>query len=374
MRSRVASLLLLLVGTLPARAAAPACAKLVGAETLIRPGAHIVVGEIHGNQETPAAAATLLCLAAQKGPTRLALEVPADQEPAFTKFLTSKGTDADRARLLGESFWKRTTQDGRSSAAMLALLESARRLRSEGRDVGLVLFDIVGNVADRDVAMADNLSRAMSQAPQATFIALVGNLHARRTKGTFKQNFMVARLVETGVPITALLATHAGGSSWACAPECGPLALTTTTKSGPGVQLEPVEDRAYDGTINLGAAHFSPPAAVELTESQRLRVTTLGAEVEANAAYDKKEFRRCAKLFDDLARRTKSSQAAYSAACCAALASDRDRAFVLLTTALDLGFNFAAAFDEDADLAALRSDPRWAKLRARLATAPAAQP
>ncbi len=55
----------------------------------------------------------------------------------------------------------------------------------------------------------------------------------------------------------------------------------------------------------------------------------------------------------------------YDLACSYALVGRQDEAFAALERAIALGFDDPALLDEDDDLASLRSDPRWARLRKR---------
>jgi Flp pilus assembly protein TadD len=59
----------------------------------------------------------------------------------------------------------------------------------------------------------------------------------------------------------------------------------------------------------------------------------------------------------------------YDLACSQALLGRKDDAFASLERAVALGFGDPALLDEDDDLASLRADPRWAPLRARVASA-----
>lgn len=69
------------------------------------------------------------------------------------------------------------------------------------------------------------------------------------------------------------------------------------------------------------------------------------------AAYDHKDYARCAQLMEQ-------ARDAYSAACCYSLAGNRDRAFAFLARAIDEGWR-NPSFEKDADLVPLHNDPRW---------------
>jgi len=67
------------------------------------------------------------------------------------------------------------------------------------------------------------------------------------------------------------------------------------------------------------------------------------------------------------ARPASAAQTAFEVACSWAQAGDVDRAVEWLDHAADAGFRAASVVDGDPDLAAVRADPRWPLLRARLA-------
>ena len=125
----------------------------------------VLFGEFHGTAEAPAFVAE--ALAASLDPVALAIEWPRDLQPAVDAFLAT----GDRTRLLAEphDFW--SYRDGRSSAAMLALVDRARRLRAP-----VICFDgTFPSAEDRDAGMAALLIEAR---PTRLFV-LCGNLHAR---------------------------------------------------------------------------------------------------------------------------------------------------------------------------------------------------
>lgn len=84
----------------------------------------------------------------------------------------------------------------------------------------------------------------------------------------------------------------------------------------------------------------------------------------ALGAYKAKDYPACARLYGQQADRTPPVRgAAYDAACCLALAGEKEAAFErLLATPSDLLRSHIA---DDADLASLHDDPRWQALLAR---------
>lgn len=356
--------------------AAPAAARTLGpcppiahAESVLRPFARVVLGEVHGNAETPRFAAALACHAAKLGPLRVGLEIPVDEQPRIDAFLAS----GDRAALLKGPFWTESYQDGRRSVAMAALLGSLHELRRQGADVKVVLFDVPG--AGRETAMADRLAAAFAAEPKATFVVLTGNLHARKTPGTFNKEFMTAQLVAKGAKVTSLDAHYGDGTSWICtgakADSCLPTTIGSGAAAAPAIVLGRSADGAYDGTFEVGSPRFSPPAAIALTAAQKTRAQAVALMLQARSDYEHKRYAKCGARYVELARRDASvrADADYNAACCFALAGDRGHAFAALGSAVDGGLKDADVPSKDEDLASLRSDARWAPLLDRIRNA-----
>jgi hypothetical protein len=87
-------------------------------------------------------------------------------------------------------------------------------------------------------------------------------------------------------------------------------------------------------------------------------------EASAQAAYDAKQYATCAAQFEALAKTDGKEQWAhdhYSAACCHALDGKVDAAFAALARATEAGWKSVEWMQNDADLASLRADARWAK-------------
>ncbi len=129
------------------------------------------------------------------------------------------------------------------------------------------------------------------------------------------------------------------------------------------------------GAFATGCASHVSRARQTLAE----RLTIGEHKERADAAYNAQDFAAAARALDEAAALALLDRGAayYNAACCHALAGDRDRAFAALGEAFDRGFGEPATLDQDADLAALRLDARWpaavaraeANLAAYLATA-----
>ena len=227
----------------------------------------VVVGEMHGTTETPAAFAAMVCEAAARGPVTVALELPQSMQPQLDAMLSADGDGSAEAALEGSWFLDPSIDDGRTSQAMLALMLSLRRLREEGRDISVRAFqpDDAGggqmSQAYYELSMGHLLGRAAIDRPQSRVLVLVGNIHAAKTVNP-----------RIGLPATAhlpagetlsLYVVQQGGEAWNCMAECraNPV-YTGYAPEGRGVIMGAVSNGAYDGLLALGPSTASPPVSL----------------------------------------------------------------------------------------------------------------
>lgn len=267
LRPAIASLLLpALCALLPAHAAPPACVPLDPVPQAVFDAPLLVLGDVHGTREVPAFVAGYLCAALRQGRAlTLAVELPSSTQDAFDAFMASPGSEQDLAQLTGAGWWRNTRQDGRTSAAMLALLGQVRFLRAGGADIRLVPVDAELPPELREAAMAARL-RAQVQ-PGRQLVALVGALHAVRSKGNrFNPQFeSAAYLLGDQRPLSLTVGT-AGGDAWICrgaTPQsCGP-ARWDINRVAPApatpFSLAPPSPQ-FDGVFYVGVTTASPPA------------------------------------------------------------------------------------------------------------------
>lgn len=84
---------------------------------------------------------------------------------------------------------------------------------------------------------------------------------------------------------------------------------------------------------------------------------------EGDAAYQRKEYAKSAKLFQEaVAKGARDTDAIYNAACVTALAGDKETAFQLLNKVIAAGFRNTDHLKRDSDLKSLHDDPRWTKV------------
>lgn len=263
----------------------PACSPPEGTDALLAlPQAYIIVGEQHGTAETPAAFAEMVCAAAERGPVTIALELPTAMQPQLDAFLAAPSDAAALEALAGTHFMNPRMNDGRSSQAMLAMLLSVRQLRIDGRDVAFHAFQPSNsrprqlNQAWYELDMGHALAGAVYARPESKVLAIVGNLHARKTR--------FERFPDVGVPAAGHLpvadtltlnVAQQGGTAWNCQQECGVHdSRAVYDVEARGVILQATDDGAFDGVLALGASTASPPISPD-AEDQPSAATSSGS-------------------------------------------------------------------------------------------------
>jgi hypothetical protein len=257
----------------------PECGQaLAGVEPLLEPKGTLLLADPLGTRELPMAAMRMVCDAVARGlPVTLALSLPASEQPLLEKYLATEGLSQDVQQLLAESsFWRRVYQDGRSSRAMLWLVEQVRRLRASGKDVSLVAFDSdkeSGNA--REARMAANLLKYREAHPDSWLLVLAGGTHVRTARVGWDSSFepLGARLSRELPGVRALAVGFSRGSQFSCRynvwgdVECNVFGINPTREArhapgqSAGVQLfaEPLKE-GFHGRLYLGALSASPPA------------------------------------------------------------------------------------------------------------------
>lgn len=250
--------------------AAP-CAPPAGHEVLWTPEHRfVIVGEIHGTTETPAAFAQLVCAAAEQGPVTVALELPVAMQPQLDAFLTAPDDTAAAAILQPTIFGDFSMADGRTSLAVVEMMQAIRRLKAEGRDVTLRAFQpstprppaFDQNYYELDMASA--LVAAAAERPGARVLVLVGNIHASKTRFERLDLLPAAAHLPRKATVTLNVAQQ-GGQSWSCqADGCRAYdSIARYDAAARGVIMGPVSEGAWDGVLAIGPVTASPPMAHE---------------------------------------------------------------------------------------------------------------
>lgn len=245
-----------------------------GLGPLLTEGRIVLLGEIHGSEEAPALVAAAACAAAERGlEVVVALEIPLEEEERVVRFLASAGGADAREQLLAGDFWRRPYQDGRSSEAMLSLLEDLRRSSSSTGRVSVALLDSARTFAggqERDDLLGERMASAVASAPAGSLVlALVGNVHSRATPGVPWD----AAYRPAGVAVAqrwpartlSLLLTNPPGEAWTCSggePEsCHARPLGGRSDGEPGhVELFAAPREGHHGSFHLPALTASAPA------------------------------------------------------------------------------------------------------------------
>jgi len=246
-----------------ALAAALNCQTLDGADALwAHPETRIIlVGEVHGTREAPAVAGSVLCASIKTGrPMILALEAaPKDGQAEIDAYLASPGVEADRAALRRAAMW--ADPYGRSSEAVLDLVETARRLKAP-----VVLFDTTpprsgptDGVREQGMAMA-----LAGAAASGRVVALTGLGHADRTGFTsLKVASAVMRLPASSTVTLAPIVS--GGEAWGCwgtPPDCRAQALPVRQPvSARRIVMDPGVREGFDGGYSVGGPFTASPPA-----------------------------------------------------------------------------------------------------------------
>jgi len=244
-------------------------------DDLLEPGSVLLFGEIHGTAELPRFFGEAVCTAAASGlAVEVGLEVAGAEQPSVDAFLASPGGAADVEALAATDFWSRDYQDGRSSQAMVALLDHMRRLRASGLPLHVFLFDLDPgeDMSRRDEAMAANIAAHARAHPVALTMALTGEVHSWKTRGAPWDPELLPmgwHLDQAGIRVRSLGRATPAGTAWICTggspSDCGSkeTRATGTLPSGraAGIELLPEPSpRGYAGMYATSSLTASPPA------------------------------------------------------------------------------------------------------------------
>jgi hypothetical protein len=249
------------------------CQAVAGLESLFAPGAGLLLGEMHGTEQSPAFLANAVCLALKAGlPVTVALEIPREETSRTDAFLSSAGGESDRAALLAGPFWRADYQDGRRSQAMFALLERLRQFHASGKPVRAELLDRAvppPTSVERDRRLAEALGEAFDKTPEGLVIGLLGNVHTRIRRGVpWDPNYETAGSVllqqKPELHVTALDVSYRGGEAWTCLTAEASSCQIRKIQGRPedpaeGIEIYPEIANGHNGVYYVGDLHASPP-------------------------------------------------------------------------------------------------------------------
>lgn len=234
----------------------------------------IVIGEIHGNNETPALFAEAVCLTAQSWPVVVALEQPSIDQPAIDSFMASDGSPEAKVAFLKAVMWNGSMKDGRSSEATFRLFEDLRRMHATGQVKAVVAFlpshlTEYPGPAGYEQAMAEGI--LVGDQPGTITLVLTGNAHAMRTQVPWEPKYM-AMAGHLPAEATVTLNTFAeGGETWVCqSGVCGAKPWPAAPESRPrSVSLSSDEQGLYSGVIHLGTSLTASPPQVPAPQTDQ---------------------------------------------------------------------------------------------------------
>lgn len=252
------------------------CRAVSGLSVLLKRGNILLFGELHGTREAPAFIADVICMAARKRiPVTLGLEIPLDEQTSIDRFLDSSGGAAAEARLTEGAFWRPKRQDGRSSIAMLNLIEQVRALRASGYKVRIIAYDSKPGTPgqERDRVMAQNLAAVAGREPRNFLVVLSGNVHNRLTRGvSWNREYEPLGYLLTkssgSSRIISLNMSHEGGEAWGCrspSPDsdevsCAPYSYRPQAEATAwSLKLTGAGGNPFSGTYGVGRITASPP-------------------------------------------------------------------------------------------------------------------
>ncbi len=256
----------------------PCPQQVRGLNALLQPGRTLLIGEQLGSREAPAVVGDMVCQSAAAGlNVVLGLSMPRTEQERINRYLASPGAPSDQDELLRGVFWRRPFQDGRSSRAIMDLIDRIRSLRNYGLFVNVVAYDTdEATGSKRDARLATLWQERRKAHPEELFVILAGNTHTRTVEGTtWDKDFvpMAKRLVENEKSLLAFDLSYAQGSRWGCDLNrnaklvCTIVGATPTERvaAEPGqspyvsVFSQPTEE-GYHGLLYVGALTPSLPA------------------------------------------------------------------------------------------------------------------
>ena len=249
-------------------ASASFCTPIPGADRLWQPSTRwVLVGELHGTNETPDAFANLVCLAAATNrPITVALEYSPDDQAVVDAYLASDGKGRARSALLRLSTFASAVQDGRGSVAFVRLFDQLRSMKQAGKITGVVGSDVGRSTPlgqQRDGWMAQTWT-ALPAPPNGMIVAFVGNVHAMRKPMVFPNHTIVTAgsLMPSERTVTVNV-VGGGGMAWNCEQDgCGPHNAGEPRAAATGITYSTDDERRWDATYQLGMATTAAAPAI----------------------------------------------------------------------------------------------------------------
>jgi hypothetical protein len=245
---------------------------------LLKPGLTMLIGEQLGSSEAPSVVGDAVCQASAAGlAVTLGLSIPRTEQERINRYLASPGAPGDQDELLRGPFWRRTYQDGRSSRAIMDLIDRVRSLRTYGLFITVVAYDTdEATGTKRDALLAEVWEKRRRERPEEAFFILAGNTHTRTVDGTaWDRDFvpMARRLVSSDPGMRIFDLSYAQGRRWGCDLNREAKLVCTVVGASPSERVaaapgqtpyvrlftQPTEE-GYHGLLYVGALTPSMPA------------------------------------------------------------------------------------------------------------------
>ena len=250
-----------------ATASRQTCPTLEVPARLAQPNAVIMLGELHGTEQSPRLVGDLACTLTARGlPVTVALELPVESSSRLGRLVTDERPNANDWRIV----FTNSFQDGRRSTAIAGLVERLAAMRHAGANIELASFapDSAPTGQERDDGMARAL--AALAANRRLLIVLSGNYHNRLRVGTAispqyrPAGFGLSQLIDPA-RITSLDVGYDAGTAWLCngskPSDCGLRQIRARHPMpwGSIALFDSVDAEGYQGRFGVGAITAAPP-------------------------------------------------------------------------------------------------------------------
>ena len=197
-------------------------------EPHIKLGSLTLYGEWHGAEESPSYIYELIrALSTHSAkPVAVGLEWPITDTRIIQRFLAEPDKELGYKILLqNKTLITSPIQDGRTSIAMIELIQKIKDLRLAGKDIDVFLFDIdhnkyTDNSIDREAEMAKNIYNYAKSHQRARIQILTGNIHARKNAGVpWDNNFKTMGSIlkeKYNLDVYSYAFNYPAGHFWIC--------------------------------------------------------------------------------------------------------------------------------------------------------------
>lgn len=230
---------------------------------------YLVFAEVHGTNEMPELFAEIVCQFAIGEPVDVAVEWPTKYFEPLNNYISGKNSNQFLTpRQIAQDITSSASPDGRTSEAIVEMIEFFRTIKNRGGDLVLIPFvpspndeRFAGHQANYEKGLAHSiLSR---QSLHRRTLVLVGNIHAQ--KKTYELSAgdsfepMVTYLPED---VTLTLAPRIeSGLAWNCTVECGEHPLPNRDLAGKAyIEVFDAPKSGFDGAWLIGVVTASRPA------------------------------------------------------------------------------------------------------------------